>query len=491
MRIILLIISILSYSFFLEAGETRTLLVNSTLTSRPGIYKIPSEYKITWPKKGETVKLVKDFYFKKGEVIYPEMNKPGFTVQDSGLYHWVSFNGKEGYLPEKNVKGESVLNEQLERISAPAPAQVKREQHKSTERINSSCNCKTRHATSVCDLQQVTKAVKSGSGKLKSQEDLDFYLMLNRYGVTSAHRCVNPNSPTLKPYNDTYKRQVALAAKNFDVPKEFLTCLIFQESQFRRLASNGAKNPANQAKGHGQIKRDTWKTIANLLSSRKDGAAIAKMEKSLSSDKALLSSYTKKCATNKSLSVCKKIKQLKRNIAFIPTQIRNYEMTIRWRNYVSDLRRESGGKKHRFPSNYNDNVFNSSVNIGATAVYISYMMKRLNAKLKNNKVGAMTGADRIKQMLLVAAAYNAGEGKVAAIESKLIAKKDSQGVSLDEMVAAVKKVKKSGETDRYMNSIQNCLEADNFKPKDSGESSGTKRGQMTRVNKCLRQRGAK
>ena len=285
-------------------------------------------------------------------------------------------------------------------------------------------------------------------GGLKTEEDLDHWL-----------ECFSPTERLNKKYLEDYKGYIRLAAQEFDIPYQFLTCLLFRESS----GWQGTTSPVG-AVGFAQLMPQTMEEMAIGLRDRHGDAEMDRLVSRLEAD-LLAGSVRKKKQTLKSVSYG-------RDRVFYETLSR--DLNSRWAIYFEAI--NSGrAPSQRVPKTMDPSLASDPrVAIGAAAYQLNQQMHTLERFIYYDRnFGERPESDpaRVKLLqpnlrdfwLLVSAGYNWGSNIVVSryVENPKV-------TNIDDFLQRSKSGINS-ETVNHVVSIRNCMETKNWNPPSGSE----------------------
>jgi len=288
-------------------------------------------------------------------------------------------------------------------------------------------------ATAVPALQRATAGKitpKPAVAPFKSEGDLRKYL-----------DCYVVEPGRMKIVTEKYLPLIAQAAKDFDIPKTLLACLIFRESRFDINADSG-KQPGRRyntrgAIGLGQHVRSTMADISDTLDS--DFGDIPRLEE-------LKSRLSGKPKSEMSI-------QERKDFEFANSRIELATQVAQWNNYYGNLAK-LGLHKGAVPKTVSiATIKQPSIAIGATAFYLQSILVHFKKNLDPTiSLEQSDKNDRNYDALLAAAgAYNLGFGAATGILREVRPPNPKKWIE---------QLKKSNEeTAGHILSIENCLHA--------------------------------
>jgi soluble lytic murein transglycosylase-like protein len=231
----------------------------------------------------------------------------------------------------------------------------------------------------------------------------------------------------LEKYYTEYKGYIELAAEEFDLPVQFLTCVLFKESKFDKNAESHTG-----AEGLGQFIDDTQATVDTIV------GRVKTSEAKRDEHRELLDRLIEKRKTDR-LS-----EQEQKDLTFISSRVQQYDLADRWESYFKKAESRFGiSEKYDqpvVPERFTRRGVDTPPNaIGASALYLRYLMDKVSNRIDAPKED--------KNMLLAAAAsYNRGAGKIIPRINEVDPSKWVEVMSYEPEVTS------------YLGSMQNCLE---------------------------------
>jgi hypothetical protein len=233
----------------------------------------------------------------------------------------------------------------------------------------------------------------------------------------------------MKIVTEQYLPLIAQAAKDFDIPKTLLACLIFRESRFDINARSGTG-----AIGLGQHLRGTMADISRVVGD--DFSDLPKLQ-------ALHSSLSSR---DSSLSA-----QELKDMRYARTRIMGATQAAQWKNYFTNL---SSLKLHKGPPPKvvsTKTITTPSIAIGATAFYLQSILIHFQKTLDPTLSLEQSDKDsrNYDALLAAAGAYNMGPGAASGMLEEIRPPNPKKWIE---------RLKKSNEeTAGHIQSIQNCL----------------------------------
>ncbi len=327
----------------------------------------------------------------------------------------------------------------------------------------SSCNKRNLNpAQQVETLNDLISQVMSFGHNSKSLNEIMNYTYSYRY------QC---RTKEYKSFQTQYVDYIKVAATEFQVPPELLTCLIFIESRFNPQARSDAG-----AIGLAQFLPNTLSYVSSII---KQTDVDNKEKDKL---KAIEASYLKALddsTPNPSL-------QLKKDYEYSQSRLKNIELADGWKNYIDTVQdtkafKSQYGSKKPWAGDY-PTFFDRSraqtpvLAIGAAALYLKDIMNNFG---KNINDQAIKKQDQYLPFLtVVSGAYNMGPGIAIRIIEKSQAKSSNPKDDINQWVVSLEK---NPETTKHMKSIKNCMEKDNQTPP---YTIVNKKGKLAEENAC-------
>jgi hypothetical protein len=276
-----------------------------------------------------------------------------------------------------------------------------------------------------------TASTAASAATSKSKLDIKSTAEIFRY-----MKCYLPKNRKLENAQE-YMKLIEAAAREFDFPTAFLACLIFRESAG---FDPNAKSSAG-AQGLGQFLGVTAKFVNGIIRSgnldRDDELRFKKIYIDRKSDK--------------------------EEKVWAESVLRNFELARRWKAYFARLNAQNLTTLKQAPEGFTiADARSPQKAIGAAALYLRFIFEFMDDEL--NSRGKLNLGSRNEPkpdtLLVVGGAYNMGHGAAVKRLSKTAAS----------LPAWHQRLRRSNrETQNHMDSIQNCMQAGNWKPMSGTE----------------------
>jgi hypothetical protein len=222
--------------------------------------------------------------------------------------------------------------------------------------------------------------------------------------------CYLPEGSLENPTNKTnitalekeYWPMIETAAREFQVPRTLLACLLFRESRFNRNATS-----STGAIGLGQQMPDNIRYLSNIIGMRPRQDDIQKYQE--------LASLTPRTA------------QEREDKSYATTRLKNANLSAMWQSYFSRLT-SSGHHKGPAPRSLNQTTVRTPAHaIGASALYMRIILLHFNEELDNELVEKTSRENsQFKAWLASAGAYNMGPGAASRLIKRAGVQRDPE-----------------------------------------------------------------